>query len=193
MASKKDTQAVATEYTENHGNAITYANEVLAIIAGLAAAEVEGITSMCSVSGNILGRSKSNVTKGVKIEVGTEEVGCDLYVIIEYGQPIQKVAQEAQEGVRRAIENMTGLKVVRVDVHVLGVSFEKENNALTAGAQKASLTAGEKKADKKAEKKAEKKEKAVKAETVEEVKPEVTEEAVQPEVTTETEEVKTEE
>ena len=60
------------------------------------------------------------------MEVGTEEVSVDLYTIIEYGQPIQKVAQEVQENVRKNIEAMTGLHVVRVDVHVQGVSFEKE-------------------------------------------------------------------
>ena len=49
-----------------------------------------------------------------------------------------------QENVRRSLETMTGLHVVRVDVHVQGISFEKENSALTAGAQKAKLTSGEK-------------------------------------------------
>ena len=164
MANKKENQAAVTEYDAEPTNTITYANEVVATIAGLAAAEVEGISSMCSVSGSGLGRSKANITKGVKVEVGTEEVSCDLYVIIEYGRPIQKVAQEAQESVRRAIENMTGMTVVRVDVHVQGVSFEQENNTLTAGTQKASLTAGEKKAEKKAAKAHKKAEEAAQAE-----------------------------
>ncbi len=120
------------EESMEQSSTITYATEVVAIIAGLAAAEVEGIAGMCNVSGGILGKNK-NITKGVKVEVGTEEVSCDLYVTIEYGQPMQKVASEAQEGVRKAIEAMTGLHVVRVDVHVQGVSFEKENDAISAG------------------------------------------------------------
>ncbi len=135
---KKDNLPKTVETDNDPSNSITYANEVVAIIAGVAAGEVEGIAGMCNVSGGILGRNK-NITKGVKVEVGTEEVSCDLYVIIEYGRPIQKVAQEAQEGVRKAIEAMTGLHVVRVDVHVQGVSFEKENNAITAGAQNAKI------------------------------------------------------
>ena len=57
--------------------------------------------------------------------------------------PIQKAAQDAQESVRKAIEEMTGLHVVRVDVHVQGVSFEKENKALDAGAQHAVLEPAE--------------------------------------------------
>ena len=121
------------------GSNIIYSNEVVSIIAGVAASEVEGIASMVSVpNGNLLGK-KRDITKGVKVEIGTEEASVDLYVTVEYGKPIQKAAQDAQESVRKAIEEMTGLHVVRVDVHVQGVSFEKENNALSAGAQHAVL------------------------------------------------------
>ena len=121
---------------------ITYNNEVVAIIAGLAANEVEGIAGMCTVSGSIMSKNR-NVTKGVKVEVGTEEVAVDLYVIVEYGIPIQRAAADAQENVRKAIESMTGLHVVRVDVHVQSVSFEQDKKALQAGAQQAALAAGE--------------------------------------------------
>ena len=120
---------------------ITYNSEVVAIIAGLAANEVEGIAGMCSVSGSIMSKNR-NITKGVKVEVGTEEVAVDLYVIVEYGIPIQRAAADAQENVRKAIESMTGLHVVRVDVHVQSVSFEQDKKALQAGAQQAALVAG---------------------------------------------------
>jgi hypothetical protein len=76
-------------------------------------------------------------------QIGTEEVAVDLYVVIEYGTPIQRAALDAQESVRKAIESMTGLHVVRVDVHVQSVSFEKENSALQAGAASAALEPGE--------------------------------------------------
>lgn len=143
MASKKDNLPQTVENDMEPGSSITYANEVVAIIAGVAAGEVEGIASMCPVGGiDILGRNK-NVTKGVKVEIGTEEASVDLYINVEYGTPIQKAAQDAQENVRKAIEEMTGLHVVRVDVHVQGVSFEKENNAIEAGKQvKAALESG---------------------------------------------------
>ena len=121
---------------------ITYNNEVVAIIAGLAANEVEGIAGMCTVSGSLMSKNR-NVTKGVKVEVGSEEVAVDLYVIVEYGIPIQRAAADAQENVRKAIESMTGLHVVRVDVHVQSVSFEQDKKALQAGAQQAALVAGE--------------------------------------------------
>ena len=121
---------------------ITYNNEVVAIIAGLAANEVEGIAGMCNVSGSLMSKNR-NVTKGVKVEVGSEEVAVDLYVIVEYGIPIQRAAADAQENVRKAIESMTGLHVVRVDVHVQSVSFEQDKKALQAGVQNAALAVGE--------------------------------------------------
>ena len=137
---KKDTLPMNIDVNDlEPGSNIIYSNEVVSIIAGVAASEVEGIASMVSVpNGNLLGK-KRDITKGVKGEIGTEEASVDLYVTVEYGKPIQKAAQDAQESVRKAIEEMTGLHVVRVDVHVQGVSFEKENNALSAGAQHAVL------------------------------------------------------
>ena len=146
MAAKTDKKApgslpLNTEDLTPSSN-ITYNNEVVAIIAGLAANEVEGIAGMCTVSGSLMSKNR-NVTKGVKVEVGTEEVAVDLYVIVEYGSPIQRAAADAQENVRKAIESMTGLHVVRVDVHVQSVSFEQDKKALQAGAQQAALAAGE--------------------------------------------------
>ena len=137
---KKDTLPMNIDLNDlEPGSNIIYSNEVVSIIAGVAASEVEGIASMVSVpNGGLLGKNR-NVTKGVKVEIGTEEASVDLYVTVEYGKPIQKAAHDAQESVRKAIEEMTGLHVVRVDVHVQGVSFEKENNALNAGAQNAML------------------------------------------------------
>ena len=140
MASKRDNQLRKVEPQAEESSAIIYAPEVVATIAGIAASEVEGIAAMSTAQGGKVNPKNKNVTRGVKVEVGPEEVSCDIYVSIEYGRPIQKVAQEVQEGVRRSLEAMTGLHVVRVDVHVQGVSFEKENNALTAGARNARLT-----------------------------------------------------
>ena len=137
---KKETLPMNIDLNDTEpGSNIVYSNEVVSIIAGVAATEVEGIAGMVNVpNGGLLGKSR-NVTKGVKVEIGTEEASVDLYVTVEYGKPIQKAAHDAQESVRKAIEEMTGLHVVRVDVHVQGVSFEKENKALTAGAQNAVL------------------------------------------------------
>lgn len=123
-----------------NGGTIKYANEVIAIIAGVAAGEVDGIAGMCTSGGisDKFGRNR-NITRGVKIELAGEEASVELYIIVEYGSPIQKVASEVQENVRKAIETMTGLHVLNVDVHVQGVSFEREKKAAQAGFESAHL------------------------------------------------------
>ncbi len=140
MATKKDNLPLTLDQDEGSTGTITYANEVIAIIAGVAANEIEGVAGMCSGGGitDVFGRNK-NITKGVKVELGTEEAAVDIYLIIEYGTPIQTAAAAVQENVRKSIESMTGLHVVRVDVHVQGVSFEKEQKEAREGLE--SLTA----------------------------------------------------
>ena len=107
---------------------IRVADEVVSIIAGLATTEVEGIAGMSGgLAGGIaeiLGRK--NFSKGVKVEVGEKEAAVDLYIIVKYGIRIPEVALAAQENVKRAIEAMTGLTVVEVNVHVQGVGFPEE-------------------------------------------------------------------
>lgn len=130
MPQKKENLPVKVDVDLQNGGTITYANEVIATIAGVAANEIDGIAGMCISGGfsEILSRNR-NITRGVKVEVGSQEAAVDLYIIVEYGKPIQKVAGEVQENVRKALESLTGLHVVRVDVHVQGVSFEKEKKA----------------------------------------------------------------
>ena len=144
MASKKDNLPTNVDFDLENGGTIKYANEVIAIIAGVAANEVEGIAGMSASGGfsDILSRNRS-ITRGVKVEIGGEETSVDLYIVVEYGFPIQKVASEVQENVRKAIETMTGLHVVTVDVHVQGVSFEREKKALQSGLESAHLTSEE--------------------------------------------------
>lgn len=115
---------------DNSLGSIRIADEVVSIIAGLAATEVEGIAGMSGgIAGGIaemLGRK--NFAKGVKVEVGEKEAAVDLYIIVKYGVRIPDVALAAQENVKQAIENMTGLSVVEVNIHVQGVGFPDEEN-----------------------------------------------------------------
>lgn len=117
------------ERTETTGNgSIRIADEVVSIIAGLAATEVDGIAAM---SGGLVGGiaeilGKKNFAKGVKVEVGEREAAVDLYIIVEYGVRIPDVALTVQERVKQAIETMTGLDVVEVNVHVQGVGFPED-------------------------------------------------------------------
>jgi uncharacterized alkaline shock family protein YloU len=104
---------------------IKISDEVVAVIAGLAAMEVEGVAGM---SGGIVGGiaeilGRKNLSKGVKVEVGEKEAAVDLYIIVNYGVRIPEVAWNVQENVKKAIENMTGLSVVEVNIHVQGVNF----------------------------------------------------------------------
>lgn len=108
--------------------AVRIADEVVSIIAGLAATEVEGIEGM---SGGLVGGiaemlGKKNFAKGVKVEVGEKEAAIDLYIIVKYGVRIPDVALTVQENVKQAIETMTGLAVVEVNIHVQGVGFPEE-------------------------------------------------------------------
>lgn len=114
--------------SRNDTGSIRIANEVVGIIAGLAATEVEGVAGMSGgLAGGIaelLGRK--NLSKGVKVEVGEKEAAADLFLITEYGVHIPEVAGQVQENVKRAIESMTGLTVVEVNVHVQGVHFPQD-------------------------------------------------------------------
>lgn len=104
--------------------------DVVAAIASLAASEVDGVAGL---HGGLVGDlsqmlGKRSLGKGVKVELGTREVAIDLYLVVKYGISIPAVAQETQERVKQAVESMTGLTVVEVNVHVRGVSFDDEDH-----------------------------------------------------------------
>ncbi len=121
-------KSLSVEVTGQKNGKITFANEVVAIIAALAASEVKGIAGMSGgvVEGFAERLGRKNLTKGVKVEVGNEEAAVDVYVIVEYGVKIHNVAYEIQDTVKKAIETMTGLRVVEVNVYVQGVAVEKD-------------------------------------------------------------------
>ncbi|SHI01702.1 Asp23/Gls24 family envelope stress response protein [Sporanaerobacter acetigenes] len=107
---------------------VKIANEVVAIIAGLAATEVDGVAGMSGgvTSGITEALGMKSLSKGVKVEVGEKECAIDLFVVINYGSRISEVAESIQENVKNAVETMTGLNVVEVNVSVQGVNIPKE-------------------------------------------------------------------
>ncbi len=110
---------------------ITYANEVIATIVSVATSEVEGISGIAGSTSALSGRiAKGKIPRGVRVDMNSGDVSVDVSVTVDYGMPIQKVGRNAQENVRKSIESMTGLHVDKVDLHVVGVSFEKENQEL---------------------------------------------------------------
>ena len=117
---------VDTNMEINQGGKIVFADDVVATIAFLAAGEVEGVHAMIGSTSISEMLGKKNYTKGVKVEVGTEECACDITIVVKYGYRIQEVAQKVQQEIKNAIETMTGLKVVEVNVNVNGIYFEPE-------------------------------------------------------------------
>ena len=119
---------------ENPNGTVSFATEVVATIAGLAATEVEGVASMSSQNAGFADmfsrKSARNFTKGVRIDLDGNKVTVDISIVVEYGSPVPDVARNIQENVKKAIETMSGLDVHAVDVHVNGVSFERENRAV---------------------------------------------------------------
>ena len=110
-------------------NGIKIADDVVAVISGVAVSEVPGVYSMAgSFAGGITEvlSGKKNMSKGIKVEVGDKETKIDVNIIVEYGTRIPDVAFEIQNRVKKAVETMTGLKVIEVNVHVQGVHTENE-------------------------------------------------------------------
>jgi len=107
---------------------IKISEEVVATIAGLAAAEVAGIAGMSGgIAGDLVEKlGRKSLSKGIKADVGENEANIDLNVIVDYGVNIHEVAVQLQNSVRNAVENMTGLDVVNVNVHIQGLSFSSE-------------------------------------------------------------------
>ena len=118
---------------ENQDGTVSFATEVVATIAGLAATEVDGVASMSSPSSGFADmftrKNTRNFTKGVRIDLDGSKVTVDITIVVEYGSPVPDVARSIQENVKKAIETMSGLDVRNVDVHVSGISFEREQRA----------------------------------------------------------------
>ncbi len=116
-------------YEKDTAGEVQIADEVVAIIAGLAATEVDGVDSMAGHITNEwvsrLGMKK--LSKGVKVEVTEEHVSVYLSLIMKYGYEIPEVSEKVQEKVKSAIENMTGLSVLDVNIRIAGVNMEDEH------------------------------------------------------------------
>lgn len=128
---KNEIEEVNGEQNVEIATNLNISEEVIGIIAGLAAAEVDGIAGMSLgfVDGinQILGGNKK-YTKGVKISLENKKVTIDLFVNVQYGVRIPDVAWSAQNAVKNAVENMTGLEVIAVNVNVQGIIFDKEKD-----------------------------------------------------------------
>ncbi len=121
-------QEETTEFEENEG--IQISNDVIAVIAGVAVSEVQGVSAMAGgFAGGITEvlSGKKNLAKGIKVDKEDKKVKIDVNIIVEYGTRIPDVAFEIQNRVKTSVENMTGLKVEEVNVHVQGVNTNITN------------------------------------------------------------------
>ena len=125
------TPELPEEQEEPIGN-IKISVDVVTTIAGIAVSEIKGVSNMYTsfVDGfaERLGAKKST-SKGVKVEMNGDSVGIDLYIVVEYGIKIPELAWTIQENVKNRVETMTGLTVSKVNIHIEGISFEKEEPA----------------------------------------------------------------
>ena len=118
-------EEILLENGDNNG--IKISDDVVAVIAGVAVSEVNGVAGMAGGISEVLS-GKKNLSKGIKVDVGEKETKIDVNIIVEYGTRIPDIAFEIQNRVKKAVEAMTGLKVLEVNVHVQGVSTEVSVN-----------------------------------------------------------------
>lgn len=127
MEKELDRSTYVQQEEENIGS-VKIADDVVAMIAGIAATEIEGVAAM---AGNITNELMSKVgvkslKKGVKVDVIEKVVAVDLALIMEYGYNIPATSQKVQDKVKNAIENMTGLEVSDVNIRIAGVNMQKD-------------------------------------------------------------------
>lgn len=127
---KKDVNT-SSEIVVNEGenNKIKIADDVVAIIAGKAVSEIQGVYEMSGGFAGGIGEvlsGKKNLAKGIKVVATEKEAKIDVNIIVEYGVRIPEIAFEIQTKVKKAVETMTGLKVTEVNVHVQGVNTNTE-------------------------------------------------------------------
>lgn len=109
--------------TDETIGSVRIADDVVAMIAGIAATEVEGVFSMAgNITNELMSRVGMNkLSKGVKVEMMGKRVHVDLAVVLEYGYNIPATCQKVQNRVQSAIENMTALEVVNINIRIAGV------------------------------------------------------------------------
>ncbi len=125
----KDEKNTYTIQNEASLGEVKIADEVVAIIAALAATEVEGVASMAgNITNEVIGKlGIKNLSKGVKVDVLEGVVTVSLALNIKYNYSIVDVTGKVQEKVKNAVENMTGLEVADVNIKVAGIEMEKQD------------------------------------------------------------------
>ncbi|NHM32192.1 Asp23/Gls24 family envelope stress response protein [Neobacillus terrae] len=116
-----------------HGK-VEIAPEVIEVIAGIAASEVEGVSQMRGnfATGVVERLGKKNHGKGVKVELTETGIKVDVYCLMKFGVSIPTVAQKIQDNIRQALLNMTALEAEEVNIHIVGIQFETQKQEISA-------------------------------------------------------------
>lgn len=115
------------QYEEGKGK-VQIADDVVAVIAGLAATEVKGVSAMAgNITNEIMAKAgRKNLSKGVKITIHKNRVKISLAIMMEYGYNIPGTCSKVQDKVKSAVENMTGLTVTDIDIRIASVDMQKK-------------------------------------------------------------------
>ena len=128
MEEKKEKVSLVENILNEEEDNINISEEVITTISGIAVSEISGVAEMAGgITGGITEvlSGKKNLSKGIKADVAGNNVKIDVNIIVNYGVRIPDVAFDIQNKVKQTVENMTGLKVNEVNVHVQGVNVEK--------------------------------------------------------------------
>ncbi|WP_329370223.1 Asp23/Gls24 family envelope stress response protein [Streptomyces sp. NBC_00669] len=134
MTTAESTAKTAPGRKKDTAGKTTIANTVVATIAGIATREVEGVYAMGGGAARAVGAVRDRVsrsddhTRGVKVEVGEEQAALDIDVVVDYGTHIAETASDIRGSVTSAVELMTGLEVVEININVRDVHVPGEDS-----------------------------------------------------------------
>lgn len=122
----EDNSVLKMDHDEAHLGKVEIAPEVIEVIAGIAASEVEGVAEMRGnfATGVVERFGKINHGKGVKVDLADDGITIDVYCVVQFGISIPKVATSVQENIRQTLLNMTSLTINEINIHIVGIQFD---------------------------------------------------------------------
>lgn len=128
----KENKLLEMTHEENGLGKVEIAPEVIEVIAGIAASEVDGVAQMRGnfASGVVERLGKKNHGKGVKVDLSEDGITIDVYCVMMFGVSIPTVAQRIQDNTRQALYNMTALEINEINIHVVGIQFETKSQEI---------------------------------------------------------------
>jgi len=127
---KDDNSLLEMSHEDNHLGKVEIAPEVIEVIAGIAASEVEGVAEMRGnfATGVVERFGKKNHGKGVKVDLSDDGIIIDVYCVMMFGVSIPKVANAVQDNIRQTLLNMTALSINEINIHIVGIQFDSKTH-----------------------------------------------------------------